>query len=917
MPLPPNFLDELRARLPISAVVGRRVRLIRAGRETKACCPFHKEKTPSFTVSDDKGFFHCLAAETGVILEQGVRPIGSLAGTTQKVLTRGGSWVDAAFKSYGVQRLHRISLSRNGLSKVVYATSGHRWFVRGARHSIITAKLRVGHRLEAVLPRPRQDWTLDRDGVAHGIVFGDGSVQNGYGHVHLHGEKDRILVNWFPNQRPVTRFTEQGQPYLRIYGGKSFSHMKSLPSLDEGDEYLLGFLAGYLSADGHVAKDGTVMLNSAKREHLEWVRTAATRVGIGTFGITTAMRRGLASADCEISRIHFVSSTLNASMFLGRNARDRFEAASKAFDRLRWTVTGVEETDREEDVYCAEVPGEHAFALEDNILTGNCFGCGAHGDIIGFVMRHDHLSFMEAVEHLAGQAGMTVPQATPEERARAERQKGLHELVETACRFFEQQLQAPGGRRAQDYLAGRGLDQDTIARFRLGYAPAEGGALIRALKAEGFGDDALVEAGVARRPEEGGTPYAFFRNRVVFPVTDRRGRVVAFGARLLDGDGPKYLNSPDTPLFEKGKLLYGLARARIAAGNGQPVILAEGYMDVIALVRAGFEAAVAPLGTALTETQIKELWSLKPSSSSSIFEPIICFDGDLAGQKAAERSILRILPHLEPGFSFKFIFLPEDEDPDSLIRTQGSRIFSSLIDNSTSLADAVWVINTRARPFKTPDDFAALKKNLLEIANAISNNIVRKIYVQDFSNRCFQFWRAKSKNESRSLLSQSLRELQLSGASEFRPKAESILIGLILTYPKLALEFDETLNMNDYCNREVELLWSDIFQNVSNDPDISPSNLQANLYDQGQYEAVSRVLKYVNIFLSRQNNDDHEIKARDTFRHILDRYYEKSLESQIYEAGMKFRHEFTADNFRRLQILQQKRQDIRSTEFRS
>lgn len=732
MAFPPQFLEELRVRLALSDVVSKRMRLIRAGREYKAPCPFHNEKTPSFYVNDQKGFFHCLAAETGVILRDGVRPIGSLAGTVQTVLTRGGAWVPAVFKAYGVQRLYRITLSRNGLNKTLHATDGHRWFARGVKGELTTAGLRPGHRLDAVLPAPRTDWTLDPAGVAHGIVFGDGSVGKGYGHVHLHGEKDWVLAGWFPDQTPVTRYTELGKPYLRIYGGKSFGHMKTLPSLGESDEYLLGFLAGYLAADGHVAKDGTVMLHSARREHLEWVRVAALRVGIGTYGITTASRRGLADEDCDISRIHFVPSTLDPAMFLGDVARQRFAASAKSFERLRWTVVSVEASEREEEVYCAEVPGEHAFALEDNILTGNCFGCGAHGDIIGFVMRHDNLAFPEAVEQLAAEAGLPVPRASDEDRHRYERRKTLGDLVEQTCRWFEQQLRTHAGRPALDYLERRGLDADGIARFRLGYAPADSGALRQHLLTQGFAEEDMVTAGVLKRPDDGRAPFAFFRNRVIFPVTDRRGAVVAFGGRILEGDGPKYINTGDTPLFHKGTLLYGLSRARGAAADGQPVIVAEGYMDVIALVRAGFTGAVAPLGTALTETQVQELWKLIPAAEK---EPLLCFDGDNAGRRAAWRAVERILPHLAPGQSARVAFLPEGEDPDSLLRSGGPKAMQAVLDDAIPLAEALWRMETEGRRTDTPEAKAAIKAALEGRVDQIADRTVQGYYRTEMRRR--------------------------------------------------------------------------------------------------------------------------------------------------------------------------------------
>src|SRR5713226_6051393 len=259
----------------------------------------------------------------------------------------------------------------------------------------------------------------------------------------------------------------------------------------------------------------------------------------------------------------------------------------------------------------------------------HCFGCGAHGDVIGFLMQNGGLGFREAVEQLAGEAGLEVPQSTPQERERAQRQIDLQDAMEAACVFFVEQLEAPAGRAGLAYLEQRGLDAATIRRFRLGFAPDSRDALKRALAGK-IPEALLVEGGLLRRPEDGGATYDYFRNRVIFPIGDR-----------VIGEGqPKYLNSPETPLFQKGRVLYGWAAARASATKEPSAIVTEGYMDVIALHRAGFATAVAPLGTALTEAQLDELWKLAP-------EPILCFDGDAAGERAALRPAV-VAPRHQP-----------------------------------------------------------------------------------------------------------------------------------------------------------------------------------------------------------------------------------------------------------------------------
>lgn len=272
-----------------------------------------------------------------------------------------------------------------------------------------------------------------------------------------------------------------------------------------------------------------------------------------------------------------------------------------------------------------------SFTVNDDKGFYHCFGCGAHGDAIDFEREQSGLSFREAVERLAADVGLAVPAPDPRAREREEARRGLADVVEIACQWFEERLRGPEGAPARAYLERRGLDQATIRRFRLGYAPDARDALIKAFSQGKGGDsardaidiDQLIAAGLAKRPDDGRAPFDYFRGRVMFPITDRRGRVIAFGGRVLGDGEPKYLNSPDTPLFEKGRVLFGWHVAREAARSAGTVLVTEGYMDVIALAQAGFDHAVAPLGTALTEQQIRELWRMAP-------EPVVCLDGDTA-----------------------------------------------------------------------------------------------------------------------------------------------------------------------------------------------------------------------------------------------------------------------------------------------
>ncbi|HSV28248.1 MAG TPA: DNA primase, partial [Candidatus Omnitrophota bacterium] len=475
------------------------------------------------------------------------------------------------------------------------------------------------------------------------------------------------------------------------------------------------------------------MLHSIDPAALQWVRDAATRLGVATLGITTQERVGYGTEPSPIHRIHFLSSSLPRSMVLRSEAGARLGAAAKKFERTRWVVKSVEATDRVEEVFCAEVPETHAFALDDNILTGNCFGCGAHGDAIGFEMRANHMSFTEAVEKLASECGLEVPKATPEERQREARRAGLHDAMEAASRFFEQQLHAPAGREGLQYLLGRGLKPETIARFRLGWAPDSREALKKAVMSNEMPESLLIEAGLLKKPETGAS-FDFFRGRVTFPVADRKGRVIAFGARILGDGQPKYLNSPDTPLFHKGSTLYGLAHARESARQRNLVLAVEGYMDVIALHEAGFDFAVAPLGTALTEQQIEELWRLAD-------EPILCFDGDNAGQRAMARAAERALPILKPGKSLRFAVLPHPEDPDSLIKSRGPAAMQAVLDDAQPMFEVVWKLAVADRPLDTPERRAALEKELKDKAFGIADETVRWQYLGAFRDKMKQSFR--------------------------------------------------------------------------------------------------------------------------------------------------------------------------------
>jgi DNA primase len=376
-----------------------------------------------------------------------------------------------------------------------------------------------------------------------------------------------------------------------------------------------------------------------------------------------------------------------------------------------------------------------SFTVNDKKGFYHCFGCGEHGDAVGFVMKTEGLSFPESVEKLAREVGLPVPRATPAERERADRVATLQQVVEEAARWFQKQLRLPAGRQGLDYLRGRGLEDATIDDFRLGFAPDTRDGLLAVLKREGVPIDKIVEAGLVIQPEDAGRePYDRFRGRVIFPISDRRGRVIAFGGRVIGAGEPKYLNSPETPLFHKGANLYCLDRARLAATKDQPVVVAEGYMDVIALHGAGFTGAVAPLGTALTEGQLGELWKLAD-------EPYLCFDGDNAGRRAAARAAERALPLLRAGKSLRFLVLPAGEDPDSLIRVRGADAIRRVLDLARPLSDVVWDMETEGKIADTPERRASLQRAVEQRVAEIADPVVRDYYRTEMRNRLNRFRR--------------------------------------------------------------------------------------------------------------------------------------------------------------------------------
>ncbi len=373
-----------------------------------------------------------------------------------------------------------------------------------------------------------------------------------------------------------------------------------------------------------------------------------------------------------------------------------------------------------------------SFFVNDQKQAWFDFSSHKNGNIFDFVMETEGVSFPEAVERLAGMAGVPLPKYSKEEEARDQKRKSLHEVMEIAAKFFEASLQARAGARARGYLADRRIEPATQVGFRMGYAPAERFALKEHLGKEGVSVEDMVETGLLISGDDIAVPYDRFRDRVMFPITDFRGRIIAFGGRALDPEAPaKYLNSPETTLFHKGHNLYNGAAARQATHGGAQLIVVEGYVDVIAMVTAGYPAAVAPLGTALTEEQLGLVWKMAD-------EPILCFDGDKAGQRAAFRALDMALPRLRPGKSVQFALLPEGQDPDDLFRSGGRQAIAEVLSGARGLADMLWTRETQASLLDTPERRAALEARLKEIIRGIADETVRRYYSDDFAARLRQ-----------------------------------------------------------------------------------------------------------------------------------------------------------------------------------
>ena len=490
-----------------------------------------------------------------------------------------------------------------------------------------------------------------------------------------------------------------------------------------------------------------------------------------------------------------------------------------------------------------------SFTVNEDKGFFHCFGCGAHGDVIGFVMQAENLGFVEAIERLAAEAGLEVPKPTPEARERAARDATLHDAMEAACRFFQAQLAAGAGATALSYLGRRGLDAASIERFRLGYAPAGQGLLKQHLLRE-FPEALLEAAGLIARREGGDSTFDYFRDRVMFPILDRGGRVIAFGGRVLGDAKPKYLNSPETPVFHKGGVLYGLSWAREGVRQGASIVVTEGYMDVIALHRAGITGAVAPLGTALTEDQLGELWRLAS-------EPVLCFDGDAAGQRAAARAVERALPLLRAGRSLQFAVLPQGEDPDTLIARYGSARMREVLAQARPLAEFLWSIELAAKLVNTPERRADLSSRLMARAGQIADETLQREYRSFFRNCLYE---RVARGRGGSIRARPAVEIPPPGLPPTRRHREEQFVLVLLKHPHLLDELVEEFATAPIEAGDLDRLRREIVNAYVLTPGLDAETLRHHLCSTGLTEAVGaltapRVLELARFALS----DDRDL----------------------------------------------------------
>ncbi|SDG48834.1 DNA primase [Pelagibacterium luteolum] len=583
---------------------------------------------------------------------------------------------------------------------------------------------------------------------------------------------------------------------------------------------------------------------------------------------------------------------------------------------------------------CCPFHGEKSpsFHADDRRGRYHCFGCGASGDHFRFLTEKTGMSFPEAVELLAGRAGVPMPERDEKAERKAEARRSLYDVMELATTYFIEALAHNVGARARGYLLERGVSGAMQQRFKIGFAPDSRNGLKEFLAANGVSAKEMADTGLVVHGEDIAVPYDRFRNRLMFPITDFRGRVIAFGGRALTADvAAKYLNSPETELFHKRQTLYNGQAARQAGYDGKPLIVVEGYLDVIAAVAGGFEGAVAPLGTALTEDHLNLLWRMTDI-------PVLCFDGDSAGMRAAERSIDIAMPMLKPGKSIRIVTLPGGLDPDDLIKQQGRQAFADLVAGGQSLADAVWSMETAGGIPEAPEQRAALEARLRERAGRIADVSVRRHYSQAFDEKISSLFistrgqyqgRGKGggydsrrptggRGNPKMLVSDTLRNSRLlkGGSHPDLIPREAVIIMSLLNHPELAqsrLEALAQLELQSVTARQVLAVFLDL---VAVQPDLGPNAVAEALIARGHGPAMDRMRTLLARHgLWQAEAESAQVDAETGLNHVL-ALHSKSvrLNRELKAAEMALGQDLSENAFERLRDIQNQISSVDGTE---
>src|SRR5680860_428824 len=552
-----------------------------------------------------------------------------------------------------------------------------------------------------------------------------------------------------------------------------------------------------------------------------------------------------------------------------------------------------------------------SFTVNDQKGFYRCFSSSKHGDIFTFLMETEGLSFPEAVERLAGEAGVPMPAPDPQYERTVKERLGLLDALEAAAKFFEEALRASAGREALGYAEGRGISRDTINEFRIGYAPGSRDALKSALIKQGFTEAQLLDAGLIIKPDDGRATYDRFRNRLTIPILDIKSRVIAFGARALEADAqPKYLNSPETRLFDKGSMVFNFARARQPAFDKGELVVVEGYMDVIALHQAGFANVVATLGTAFTERQMEVLWLLAP-------EPVICFDRDKAGEAAAARAVDRMLPVLREGHSSRFAFLPEGSDPDDLVRSSGPDAFAACAGAARPLIDMLWTRETSAASLDTPERRAAFEARLETLLGQIGNARVKDHYAREVKNRMFALWRARPARDRGPAPRNGARRLE---RREMTPLSSAYGFATIVTlalvnHPWLLDQFAEEVASVEVHDKPLAVLLGDVTRAIFDDPNIDRARLVEKLLQGPHAKLLERLFRdspFKRVAFLQPDTPREKVEAQVT--ELLFRWRALPvLEREVWDAATELSNVSEAE-YEQFSTLQQQVASAASTE---